>query len=97
MADQHPALALATKLENTNRLMYGGGNPDLNEAVAMLKMLGGVPLPPAGPNLADAAAFARKSRMVSPMPSSYARGFNEALELVLQWIEPRIPMQKGAA
>ena len=37
----HKALSLAIRLDNTNKQLYGGTNPDLNEASAMLRELAG--------------------------------------------------------
>jgi hypothetical protein len=37
----HKALSLAIRLENTNRQLYGGTNPDLTEAAAMIRELAG--------------------------------------------------------
>lgn len=37
----HKALSLAIRLENTNKQLYGGTNPDLTEAAAMIRELAG--------------------------------------------------------
>lgn len=37
---RHKALVLADRLANTNAQLYNGGNPDLIDAIAMLRELG---------------------------------------------------------